>query len=387
MLWFGAFIGWGWVGYVVSNYPDAVWDAAYAFLKLWLIALVTVNALRTRAQLRFFIVFWLTCFAFWPTRGTYFNYYIYNQRPFGRAVWNHIYANPNDLATLTILQLSMACSLLMTERKSIVRTAALVGVGTLTLLVFMTQSRGAILAISVFGIAAFVNAKHQRLRTLVIFGAVAAVLMIFAPSKVWNRIKAVAHVSTENVDLRDVDQSDMGSAAQRFEIWKVARKIISEQPVFGVGVGAYPLAHNQYSQGAEFSPIARGLRDTHSTYLNVTAETGFPGLILFLGTFAAVALPAERVRKRARAVMPAVSRQLAFLELGLLAYFMAGVFGSYSHLSFTYLHAVLVWAFAEAVSAQLAAARRPVWSAAAVGGARAARVGAPLPARPRLGGA
>jgi O-antigen ligase len=370
LIWFGVLVAWCWLGYASTDYPDAVWDTAYDLIKLWAIVLVAVNALRTRAQLRFFMIFFLACFAFYPTRGAYFNYYIYNQRPFGRAVWQFIYANPNDLAMLTVLQLSMAAGLLASEGKNIVRTAALAGTGVLTLLVFMTQSRGAIIALGLFGIATLANSKRQRFRTAALFVAVAGVLVVFAPSSVWERLRGLKNV-TSNVDLRSVDKSDMGSAAQRFEIWRVARKIIGDHPLSGVGVGAYALAHFKYSQHPEFKSTAHGYRDTHSTYLNVTAETGFPGLLLFLGVFGTVALHAERVRRRARDSVPRTARQLLFLEMGLLAFFTAGIFGSYTHLSFAYLHAVLVWAFAEMVDGELAArAPRRGWTPPGPRGAR-----------------
>ena len=379
---FAVFVTWCWVGYASTDYPNTVWQAAYDTVKLWAITLVAANALRTRAQLRFFMIFFLACFAFYPTRGAYFNYYIYHHRPFGRAVWKYIYSNPNDLATLTILQLSMAASLLMSEGKNLVRTAAFVGLGVLTLLVFMTQSRGAILALGVFGFAALFYSKHQRLRTVFVVGGVLAVLVMFAPSSVWQRLRAMRSVAS-NVDLRTVDKSDRGSAEQRFEIWRVARKIIADHPAFGVGIGAYPLAHYVYAQNPEFKGTAHGYRDTHSTFLNVAAEAGFPGLLLYLGIFGTVALHAEKTRRRARDAVPRTARQLLFLELGLLAFFIAGVFGSYSHLSFAYVHAVLVWAFAEMVDGELVA-RAPRRGGTVPAPSRGTR-GAPASKAPRRG--
>ena len=77
-------------------------------------------------------------------------------------------------------------------------------------------------------------------------------------------------------------------------------------------------------------PAARGFRDTHSTYLNVAAETGIPGLILFLAMIAVVAAGAELTRRRAAGT--ARARQLFALELGLLAFLMHGIFGSLAKL-------------------------------------------------------
>lgn len=353
LLWFAVYIAWGFIGYTQSDYGPTVFKRLEDMAKLWVIVLVAVNALRTRAQLRFFLLFFLAAYAFYPVRGAYFNYYLYGQKPGGRAVWKFTYDNPNDLATLSILALSICAGVIYTEREKIIRTLSLVGVGMLTLLVFMTQSRGAIIALSVFAIFALRNSKRaQRARTFVIFGAVAAVLAMFAPSSVWDRLKGLENVTnTEN--LREVDEE--GSAEQRFEIWRVARKIIRTNPISGVGLGAYKNAHEVYAMDSEFKRTARGNRDTHSTLLNVAAESGFVGLMIFVGMFATLAWRAEKVRRRARTVLPDTAQQLTYLMLGLLAYFLAGLFGSYGHLNFTYIFAALLWAFVQKTDEEVTA--------------------------------
>ena len=68
-------------------------------------------------QIRFFLAFWLACFAFYPVRGALFNYYLYHENLFGRAIWNYIFSNPNDLAAFCILQLSMALGLYAIEEQ------------------------------------------------------------------------------------------------------------------------------------------------------------------------------------------------------------------------------------------------------------------------------
>jgi len=354
LVWFGVFIAWCFIGYTQSDYGPVVWERIVDLAKLWVIVLVAVNALRTRAQLRFFLLFFLAAYAFYPVRGAYFNYYLYGQKPGGRAVWKFTYDNPNDLATLTLLALSVCAGMLYAERERIIRTLSLVGVGMLTLLVFMTQSRGAIIALSVFAVFALRNSKRaHRARTLVVFAAVAAVLATFAPSSVWDRLKGLENV-TNTANLREVDKE--GSAEQRFEIWRVARKIIRTNPVTGVGVGAYSTAHGEYALDSEFKRTARGERDTHSTVLNVAAETGLVGLGIFLGMFAWLGWRAEQVRRRAQTVLPARAQQLTYLMLGLLAYFVAGIFGSYGHLNFTYIFAALLWAFVQRTDEECAVA-------------------------------
>ena len=97
---------------------------------------------------------------------------------------------------------------------------------------------------------------------------------------------------------------------------------------------------------------AIGFRDTHSTYLNVAAETGIPGVFLFLTMITVVVVPSERTRRLARGSPRA--HQLLALELGLLAFMLAGVFGSFAKLSFLYMQLAIMWAVTDITQREMA---------------------------------
>ena len=157
LIWFGAFILWCAIGYVRTLYPAPTWDRLVDLVKLWAVVLVAVNALRSRAHIRFFSVFFLGCFALYPLRGAFFNYFFYRSTLFGRAIWNYVYSNPNDLAALAILQLAMVAALLSLERRGWVKRAGQLGVVLLPLLVLMTQSRGGFIALALFAVCCIVG--------------------------------------------------------------------------------------------------------------------------------------------------------------------------------------------------------------------------------------
>jgi hypothetical protein len=149
----------------------------------------------------------------------------------------------------------------------------------------------------------------------------------FVPRSAWAIL-----VDEEHDEHRDpVEVDPEGSAEARYNIWRVAGTIIKENPVAGIGLGVYPLAHAMYAPRVGVPVSALGFRDTHSTYLNVAAETGIPGAILFLTMVAVVAVPADHIRRRARGTPRA--HQLLALELGLLGFMLAGIFGSFAKLS------------------------------------------------------
>jgi O-antigen ligase len=349
LAWMGMLLAWSVIGYAASDYPSIVQSAVIEDGKLWLVALVLVNVLQNRPRFRFFTIFFLGCFALYPVRGALVSFFVGGGALQGRALWNYIYANPNDLAAFCLPPLGIACGVMITEPRGWVRRAAFAGLGVLPFVILLTQSRGAFIGLAVFGALALVH-RGIQLRRIVIIGLVGALLVVLLPSSVWDRIGGLKNAtSTEN--LADVDPE--GSARQRFEIMKVAGSMGLENPLTGVGRGTYKLNHQQYALRDEFDPIARGLRDTHSTYLNVFAETGAPGLILFLGMVCGTLLGAERTRRRLMRVAPRASSQLFFLEIGVLAYFVAGLFGTYSHVTFTPLYLALVAAATELL-------RRPI---------------------------
>ncbi|HEX6629041.1 MAG TPA: O-antigen ligase family protein [Gemmatimonadaceae bacterium] len=339
--WFVAFAIWAVLSSMQTDYPDWVMPELVTLIKLCLIVFAAASALQTPAQLRVFMVFFLGCFALFPLRGAVFNFFIYHSDMQGRAIWNLLYSNPNDLGAMALLQLSMTCALLVVVPKGWVRWAATAGVIALPMLILMTQSRGVFLGLTVFIVLAFLG-HHRRLRLTLQLLIVAAVLASAAPSSVWARLQTLRS-ATDASTLDDVDGAE-GSARQRYEIWRVAFKIIREHPITGVGIGAYRPVHEQYALNPEFNPTAEGQRDTHSLYFNVLAETGFPGFALYIGMLCVVMYTAERARRRCKRVFQTGAKQLLLLEAGLLAFLVASIFGSLPYLPHLLLHLVLLYA-------------------------------------------
>jgi probable O-glycosylation ligase (exosortase A-associated) len=347
----GIFLLWGTVGWAVSDFPDLVYLRLNLMVKLWLIALVAANALRTRQQIRFFLFFWLLCFALYPVRGALFNYYLYGENLAGRAIWNYAFINPNDLAAYCILQLAMALGLNALEAKGPVRLGTRLGVLVLPLLILLTKSRGAFLGFAVFLLFALWG-QRRRGRAIGITVVVAAALIFVAPDNVLDRVKALINIQqTGNVAAADEE----GSAEQRYEIWKVSRQIIRENPVIGVGLGAYPAEHQLVSLQAQFNPTARGRRDNHSTYLNVAAETGFIGFFIWAFTYLAAFIAVDSARRKLKKTRPATSQLVYAMEIGAVGFLVAALFGSMAHVSFLVLHVVTMWCIVEMMKNEVAA--------------------------------
>jgi probable O-glycosylation ligase (exosortase A-associated) len=348
----GSLTLWAAFGMVGSWYPDVVWKQLELVLKLVVIIVVAVNSLRSYAQIRFYIWFVLGAYLLYPVRGTLFNY-VGGYTNFGRALWNHVYKNPNDLAALTMLQLSAAAGLVTIERHKLLRLGAFVSVGLLTLVVLLTQSRGAIIALTITLLVYFVGlTNRQRWRAALSVVALGVMLSGFVPASLWKRLSGLKNVNTQDMSQVDPEHSAEG----RYDVWKVALRVIAADPVTGVGIGAYRYAHAEMAPRAGvLNDAAYGLRDAHSTYITALAETGVVGFGIYLVLLGSTFAHAERVRRRCRTLLPDQSIQIYYLELGLLAFALAGVFGTYWRLNAFYLHMALIWSLAEWCRTRVAA--------------------------------
>ena len=347
---FVLFTAWAAAGYGGSYEQTTTYDSIVVLTKVLLITFVIVNVTTDAWRLRTFMVFFLACFAAYPARGTLVNYFIARYTWFGRALWNFIYGNSNDLAALTFFPLGVALAVALTEKPGWIKKAALIGTGVLPLIILLTQSRGALIALVVCALMFFLShSKGKRLKTLLGAAALCVIILPFVPSSAWQRFKGMSAL-TSTATVAEADPE--GSAEARYNIWRVARAIISENPVSGIGLGAYARAHATYAPRIGVPVAALGFRDTHSTYLNVAAETGLPGLFLFLAMIAVVVVPTERTRRAAKGTPRAT--QLLALELGLLGFMLAGVFGSFAKLSSLYIQLALMWAATDITKRELA---------------------------------
>ena len=343
-LWFfAAWTVWAAIGYAVTPYPDEVWAALVQQGKLLLVAVVAVNALRTRNQVIYFMLFVLVSYLLFPIRATLVNY-VTGYRNVGRAVGPFIYENANDLAAITILMLALALALFAGEhRRTLVRWVGLVCAVPFVITILLTQSRGAFLALVAFALPSGIALARRRPRLVPVFAALVAVALYVTPAGLWERLGGLSK-ATSIETIGDMDPE--GSARVRFAVLQTAGRILADHPVLGVGLGAYAHANRDYNP-------ALGGYDTHNTYVNIAAETGLPGLLLFLGMMISLLREAIAARRYADRVgsSSGAAELPRWLLLGLIAFLVAAVFGSFSKLAFVYVYLTLLWSASRAALA------------------------------------
>nr|WP_228481240.1 O-antigen ligase family protein [Vibrio fluminensis] len=173
--------------------------------------------------------------------------------------------DPNDLSLVLMFPLAFSLSLMMTKSLGIMRVIGLICSLTALFAVIATQSRGGLLGcVAVLGM---LGLKHIKSKTLLITIGVVAGLALFAVAGISDRQSGGA--AEEGLDA---------SAMGRLYAWEAAFKMALERPITGVGID------NFYVNYFYYSPHWDGLNHAvHSTWFGVLAETGFLGLIIFIG--------------------------------------------------------------------------------------------------------
>jgi putative inorganic carbon (HCO3(-)) transporter len=329
--WSSAFLGWALLGSFAAMSTQLVHEALLERLKTTLIFLAVVNVLQTKQQLRVYLLIVLAAFMVYPVRGSLLNY-LHGYTLFGRAIWNQMYQNPNYLAGAALLVIGVALSFVTAKAETrVVRVGTSVCAAALVLVVLLTQSRGAFLGL-VAGLGLPAAQRMLKRWSTVLYALVLVVIGAnLVPQTVWHRLGGISKLtSTATVAQADLE----GSAAQRLEIQKVAWRVFADHPILGVGLGCYPVANARYSPGL-------GSRDTHNTYLNIAAEVGIPGLVLWLGMVVSVLRYAKRYRASAAAA--GLSMQTVWTERALLGFLIAGLFSTFSRITILYLVLGALW--------------------------------------------
>jgi O-antigen ligase len=338
----------GVLGLSTSQYKVQVYLELKELVKVAAIGLAACTILNDRRAVRGFTFGYLALYALFPIRGSLYNY-IMGIAPGGRFAWNFIFENPNDLAMLTILPLGMSGYFLVTERKGIWRYAALAGLVVTTMVMMLTQSRGALLGLGA-GVFYFFALTKKRGQAMVLSSLGLVIAAAFAPSSLWDRLGGLANISVAS-GMKGVDKES--SAESRWQIMGVGIQIAKENPVIGVGIGAYPTEHFLHTMHGEAIPSASGARDAHSTYIRSAAETGVLGLACIVGFI----FLSWREVARTRAALPEAHapqrKGLLALEVSLVAFAVAILFGSTERLTFFVLQMLIPYCTARVIRREL----------------------------------
>lgn len=231
------------------------------FIKIIMVFIVMVNALRTKERLKGLM--WLSIAV-----GVMLSYQalqLYNEGKFeveGYRVnpdFGGMFGNPNDTALHLVIFTPVAVVLGLATKNKI---AKLIYFGSATLMVmanFVMQSRGGFLGlIAISAILVWKLSKNNRLLVVGISLFIGFLVLTFAPGNYWLRIASIVDPSLDPV----------GSSDQRKELLIRSIQVTLRNP-FGIGLGCFPIV---------------GIRDlqTHNAFTQVSSELGWMGLAAYL---------------------------------------------------------------------------------------------------------
>ncbi|MCW8982405.1 MAG: O-antigen ligase family protein [Gammaproteobacteria bacterium] len=144
-------------------------------------------------------------------------------------------------------------------------------------------SRGAYVAIPILLIT-LIFARYRDWRGGVILGAGLALVVVaylsvpYVTTRVDQAVSNTTKYFTESNNVNSV--AGRTSAGQRFEMWKAAWLIFTDNPMFGVGRGHYPDATKVYIEKGMVNQAITNHGHPHNMYLDFLASNGIGGFVV-----------------------------------------------------------------------------------------------------------
>ncbi len=307
LLLFAAFALFQVLGTTLSSLSFPAGDAStlLSFAILMLATLLLVSTQR-RFQMTTRVIVLVETFA---SAWLYKQYYILHySRPLGPS------ADPNYEALSLVMTVPLAIWLIQYDQ-GLWKWIGRICTPILAFAVFVSQSRGGLLALFVIAVLAWVNSQ-RKMRLVVGFAVAAAFMLALAPGQIIQRFEQIQFQGRAETGAEV-------STRARVELARAGVRMIETHPVFGVGLdqfGAYEFHYNPLLVNLQAHPHL-----AHNTYIQLGAEGGIPTLALYLAILLATLATCRSVQK-----MPGVPENIAGLalafQIGLIGIMVAEIF-------------------------------------------------------------
>lgn len=227
--------------------------------------------------------------------------------------------NPNLLAGFLVVIMSLAVGLGLYTEKLWTKALLFALVAVLGTCLVLTYSRGAWL--SIVAVTAICGRLYNR-KVLWLF-LVIPLIALFCHDAVMERIMSIFNPTDTSSTLR-------------IALWESTIAMILDNPLLGIGWGAYWLVYPEYDFFLN-NPAAR-IVHAHNMYLHIAAEIGIPGLFAFL------AIIYGHTKKAMDILNQTQNRWIAGLMLGVVAAVLGlAVNGFTDYIMFNVQMSMLFW--------------------------------------------
>jgi O-antigen ligase len=244
------------------------------------------------------------------------------------------YYDANDLATLIVTAMPLGLYFVLGQRRIAVRVTALISLAVLAVGLIRSGSRGglvAFLALGVFVLLGFTTIPARaRVAGLVVL---LTMLSATASDRYWEQMQTL---------LNPKQDYNLTSDAGRVKIWKRGIGYMAQRPVLGVGMQNFHVAEGTISPLARLQERGVGVRwgAAHNCFVQVAAELGVPGLLLFVGLIGSAVVTLRKTARRARAALPPrrdVARLAQSLTAALVGFSVGSFFLSLAYADMLYM--------------------------------------------------
>ncbi len=214
----------------------------------------------------------------------------------------------NDLATLIVSAMPFGLYFMLGQRRPVVRIVAATGLAMLAIGLIRSGSRGgflALLAVAMFVLLGFTAIPARARMTGLV--AILALVLTMASDRYWKQMQTI---------LNPHEDYNLTSEEGRLKVWKRGLGYMIDHPVLGVGGQNFPVAEGTISPLAKLQERGTGVRwgAAHNTFLQVGAELGLPGLLLFIGVIVTAFRSLRRVTRVAARDGPAAANLSRFAQ-------------------------------------------------------------------------
>jgi O-antigen ligase len=272
-----------WMGGVVRLFTDV-------YVKIVLIVMLMMNALRSPQRLDRFVSLILLATGYLGMRAV-FDYArgVNMIEDYGRVrgAVGGIFGNPNDLALNMVAFLPFAMFRVISQGSALRRLSAAAGALFMTGAIVVSQSRSGTL-----GLAAVLLLGGAQLarRSPGLTASTALVLLLalpLVPGSYWERVASIT----------DASKDQTGSRETRSTLFREGLTAFFDRPLTGVGAGQFK----------NYKPEQReqAWNETHNVLLQVAAELGLIGLVVFSFLVVRALLAGGQVRRLLRKMQSA----------------------------------------------------------------------------------
>ena len=242
--------------------------------------------------------------------------------------------DPNFFAQVMAVLVLIGVERLMHDRNVLVKILAAASAVLSAFTVVFTYSRGATLAL-VFALILFFVIYKLKPSQLIAVLFLGIAVFLFAPPTYFERLVSIRDIlpsASGGVDLTS-DRAIQGRASESLTAWTM----FTQHPFTGVGLSNYTALYQEYAKSLGLAPSARP-RAPHNLYLEVAAETGVIGLVIFLLMIGLAFRAILYARKEfLQAGMHDYAHMVTGFALGFSSYMLAALFAHAAYPRYFYL--------------------------------------------------